>query len=100
MRELNTMLEVKQRNRCNGYYFFSPDTMRWFNSRICGELVEHCYFITSEKGPNNKREYTIRIAYENGKIGSLSQFGEYATLKRAQGALQRFIKSERVMLTL
>ena len=41
--------EVKRINAQSEHYFFSPDTMRFFNSRICGELYGNRYFVTSER---------------------------------------------------
>ena len=98
-------------------YFFSPDNMRFFNSRVNDIAwkiiiweVEKYYFITSEKN-NNKpslcydltsfinpslpknypRLYTVRSCDHKGNIKKISKFQEFKTLYHARRFLYNFI---------
>lgn len=67
--------EVKRINKESEHYFFSPDTMRFFNSRICGELYNNRYFVTSERQTDSfkhvlkPRTYTIQeFNFDTGDV--------------------------------
>lgn len=63
------MSEIKAANRAAGYFFFSPDTMRFFNSRVETGVIGGRYFITSEQyDENSPREYTARRANDDGTV--------------------------------
>jgi hypothetical protein len=59
---------IREADHRAGRYFFSPDTMRFFNSRILPTIYQGpggVYFITSEKftgssGVSAPRKYTVR----------------------------------------
>jgi hypothetical protein len=69
-----TKEQLKLRVAEQGSHFFEPATMRFFDSRLCtvagtarnvdGE--DHVYFVTSDKGPNGFRAYTIRRFHWTG----------------------------------
>lgn len=84
--------EVKEANNRAGYFFFSPDTMRFFNSRILGKLYGGRWFITSERGPYSFRRYTIRQANADGSITTVKEFGKYSTASAARAAAARIVK--------
>lgn len=68
-----TIEDIQELNETAGYYFFSPDTMRFFESKVESDLSDFGYFITSEKKcfQDYTRVYKVRqAAYEikNGKI--------------------------------
>ena len=55
-------------------YFFSPDTMRFFSSKVYSHIkeVENGFlFITSEVFGDNPRHYQLRLIYLDGSIESL-----------------------------
>ena len=55
-------------------YFFSPDTMRFFNSKVYNHIkeVENGFlFITSEVFGDNPRHYQLRLISLDGSIESL-----------------------------
>ena len=67
--------EVKRINAQSGHYYFSPDTMRFFNSRICGELINNRYFVTSERQHDSMnhamrpRQYSVReFNFDTGDV--------------------------------
>lgn len=61
------MPDLIQLNEEIGHYFFSPDTMRFFASKIESELYPSGYFITSEKRcfNDNRREFKVRFAKQD-----------------------------------
>jgi hypothetical protein len=67
--------DIKRINANKGMSFFSPNTMRFFNSRVLGEVYGNRFFITSEKPPKGKRAYTVRVFnYETGSISTIIEF--------------------------
>jgi len=79
--------DMRERNERMGNYFFSPDTMRFFKSRILGgSLFKDKYFITSEKQDyDSPRLFTVRsFDYESGEVGSVSEFQEFERLVDAK----------------
>ncbi len=63
-----TVSEIKAANAAAGYFFFSPDTLRFFRSRIGDSVyqgVGGAFFVTSEQfvssdGQRKPRRYTVR----------------------------------------
>ena len=72
----NTIAEVKRANREAGFYFFSPDTMRFFASRIESGLYKNQCFITSEKRcfSDDTRVFKVRRARPDGSIENMSEW--------------------------
>lgn len=82
-------------------HFFNPNSMRFFNSRVSKEIHKGRFFITSEKGPDNVRKYTVR-QYEittanresdgremtNLRITDASDFQQFATLSQARSYIR------------
>lgn len=77
---------VEQIRQSHQGFWFSPDTMRFFRSRIedDGNVYGGKYFVTSEKGPNSIRAYTVReydlIADE---ISTVGEFMGWSSLEDA-----------------
>jgi hypothetical protein len=77
---LHTIEEIREANHRAGLYYFSPDTMRFFKSRVSSRVYpvsDGAYFVTSEKGPNRIRAYSVRLAKDSGKISTVGEFQEY-----------------------
>jgi hypothetical protein len=81
-------------------YWFSLDNMKFFKSKIETDGIIHkngIYFISSEKGPDNKRKYTIRKGFIDSSdkldIVTIGQFQEFKSLKSAEGALKKLIQN-------
>lgn len=59
-----TIQEIERWNDWSGHYFFTPDTKRFFRSRILDEVFQGpggVYFVTSERfGPEAPRRYSVR----------------------------------------
>ena len=87
-----TMDDVKRNNREAGQFFFSPDTMKFFRSKIESKLVKGRFFITSEQaGDEHPREFTIRVydADTHG-ISTMGGFQAYKTMEEAEIAIAEF----------
>jgi hypothetical protein len=95
--------DIKRANSEAGYHWFSPETLRFFDSRI-GETVYGVwngsgsdrkpggqYFITSERqGHEYPRLYSVRrYNPETHGVDTIGNFGEYRT---SQGAAKRAIR--------
>lgn len=80
-----TMEMIKYNNERAGQYFFEPATMRFFNSKVYNEVYDGEYFVTSEKGPDGVRKYTVRRAIDRGaKIETIGEFQQFDTLAKAR----------------
>jgi hypothetical protein len=89
-----TMDDVIAANKSVGGHWFDRDTMRFFKTRIESGAValhtEDCHkarFITSEKGPDGVRKYSIREAQPDGSIDTVGEFQQYRTRDAARAAL-------------
>lgn len=60
--------EIRRANEAAGYYWFSPDTLRWFRSRIHADVYDGRYFVTSERNPSGERRYTVREVTDDGEV--------------------------------
>lgn len=96
-----SMAEVKAANEAAGCHFFDEDTMKYFNSRIYGNLILNGdYFITSESygGIASERRFTIRRARADGGIttvGGSMGFRYYDTFEDAMLGLLALRDGER-----
>jgi len=80
-RFFTSITEIRQANQAAGYSWFSPDTLRWFHSRIHADVYNGRYFVTSERNPEGVRRYTVREVTEDGDIRTAEgcEFFEYAS---------------------
>jgi len=82
----------------NGHskYWFSADTIRFFNSRIsdlCWKIKDKIYFISSEKQSEKyNRLYTIRLCLLDGEIKTVSEFQEYKTINEARNIIKGILE--------
>jgi hypothetical protein len=81
--------EIKQANKASGRHFFSPDTMRFFNSIVYDDVFPHhnlpqTFFITSEKmNGMSARYYMVRCAHPDGSMSSISKIDHKLSKTRA-----------------
>lgn len=88
------LAEIREANRVAGMHWFSPDTLRFFGTRMCahGRIFGGRYFVTSEyvgfdrRGP---RRYSVRVAGPDGAIDTVGDFGAYASRNGAIAAAKR-----------
>ncbi len=71
----SSVSQIKQLNASSGYFFFSPEAMRGFRTRVHNAVYGGCAFVTSEqfafRGRVDPREYRVRVAMQDGSIKSL-----------------------------
>lgn len=84
-----TVWDIEEANQRRGHHFFDEDTMRFFKSRILDGVYGGRFFVTSEKGPDNVRRYTVREAKADGSVDTYGDFQDYATAAQAKGAARR-----------
>ena len=66
-------VQMADRNERAGYFFFSHDTMKFFQSRIETHSTDHGVFITSEKFDTDPRHYVVRVFLENGDVRTVTE---------------------------
>lgn len=76
----------------NGHSF-TPGAMAFFKSKLQGTVyptVTLIYFVSSEKGPDDKRKYSVR-SYDpsTGNIDTVGEFQAYNTAQSANLAAYR-----------
>ena len=88
----NSMAEVKETNKKNGFHYFDAKTMKYFNSKILTPLILGKYFITSEKfissSGYSETSYTICKARENASIDRIKTFETKQSAKEHLRKLQ------------
>ena len=65
-----TLSEFVEASKDAGYHFFSDSTMRWFGTKLHGDIYGAGYFVTSEQ------DY-IGEAWDGER--TVSEFGEFST---------------------
>lgn len=90
----NTIAEIKRLNALMGRHFFTPKTMRFFDSRVESCIYTGNFFITSEKKSfsNNNRKYTVRQVRSNGTIETRGEFGDYKSFGKAVAFVEELQK--------
>lgn len=87
--------DIRAANFALGHHWFSPDTLRFFSSRIGKTVYGGRFFITSEQyNDNAPRLYSIREAKPNGAIETVGEFQGYATREAAIMAVQGMLARE------
>jgi len=87
------MAEVRRRNAEANGHWFEPGTIRFFRSRVGSTLYGGRFFISSERGPDEVRRYSIREAKEDGHIYTVGQFGRFRSWNGAAKAVRRLVKA-------
>lgn len=84
------MDDIQKRNRVGGGHWFEPSSMRFFASRVQGSFYGskdgRAYFVSSERGPNGRRAYSVRVAEPDGNIRTVGEFQGYPTGRAAHPA--------------
>jgi hypothetical protein len=89
--------DIQRANRDAGHRFFSPDTMRFFGSRVMPTVYAGRFFITSERSGfdyNSPRTYTVREFFPDASIETVGEFNAYKTPAQARAAIKR-LRDER-----
>lgn len=92
-KNIKTVVDVMSLNIERKQFFFSPDTLKFFSSRILGGQLQgrnKDLFITSEKQPSSRGEdfsrmFTIRKVNKNtGGIVTVGEFQQFGTQTKAK----------------
>lgn len=87
-----SLQEFQELNETKGFFWFKPDTMGFFKSRIETWDPDTGYFITRETNPSKITAYTIRRAdFETGNVSTIGEFHAHKTLLKAKQALQKLL---------
>jgi hypothetical protein len=84
---------IKRRNANAGHHWFSPDTLRFFSSRVLADTFEHVdgrtFFVSSERRPGDRRRYTVRVAMPDGPVHTVGEFQAFASRSGALATARR-----------
>jgi len=81
---------TNQVKRAHSGHWFEPKTMRFFKSRVLLRVYGGRYFVTSEKGPNGVRAYSVREVTEDGSdISTVGEFQGWPTEATAKAEATR-----------
>lgn len=90
--------DIKYENKKAGFFFFSPDTIKFFASKFVAgsirETPDYCYFITSEKKcfDDYTRVFSVRkFDKKNGDIETVEDCHGLATKAEAQSKIDDII---------
>ena len=95
-----TIAQVKAANKAAGQFWFGPDTMRYWNSRVESDVIGGRYFLTSERSNDydDARRYSIREAMLDGSIETRGDFRQYDTKAEAKHAAMQLLKADAYMV--
>lgn len=94
------MRDIERASERGSRHWFSPNTMRFFRSRVGGfgyltDDGSKAYFVSSEQfessmGDRADRRYTVRVCeMKTGEIDTVGEFQQYASRSGADKAAQR-----------
>lgn len=90
MNEIQTTEELRNYADRAGSFFFRPDTMRYWRSRVMDGIYGGAYFVTSEQMPGYERRYTVRRFTLNDdetiSFDTVGEFQEFSTRAQAVSA--------------
>ena len=81
-------------------HWFDHDTMRFFRTRLPQVAYRHAdgraLFVSSEKGLNGVRAYSVRQQTADGSVNTVGEFMAYGTKAQAMRALNLELQTERI----
>jgi hypothetical protein len=99
-KNIEEIIEALEAHERRGGYFFTPEIVRFFSSRIYRRyhpsgVIAGRYFITSEKwNAFAPRLYTVRRAEDDGAITTVGEFAAHRTPKQAVKAAYEAANAE------
>ncbi len=79
-----TLDDVMAANAAIGNHWFDLSTLAFFKTWFESGLIAGHRFITSEKGPDGRRRYTVRDARPDGTIDTIGEFRQFTTRDEAR----------------
>lgn len=98
-RGVRSIAGIKRANRAAGLYWFEPDTIQFFNSRVMADVYPtpegDAYFVSSEQYDDDApRLYTVRKFFKtSGRIDTVGEFQGYATADDARAAIRELLSA-------
>lgn len=93
-----TIAQIMAANAAAGRFFFSPDALRFFRSRVSDRTHlardGRTFFVTSERGPYGARRYTVRVTTDGREIDTMGEFQAYRDGRTAHAAAAHFARGE------
>lgn len=92
--------DIKRENEAEGFFFFSPDTMRFFRSRVMCDTFKAksgagVYFVTSDQQRGEARLFTVRrFEIESADIRTVDKLQKFASRSGALAAAKRAAEAE------
>lgn len=82
-----SLSEIRRANELAGLYFFSPDTLRFFRSRVSDRIHRGpggIFLVTSEQAPDSPRRWTVRRFHpETASVDTVGAFEAYGNAAEA-----------------
>ena len=72
---------IKAENAVNGFYFFEPALLRFFDGRVSSQTFGR-YFVTSERFRGLHSDDGPRLM-DGGSVATIGEFQQHATLHEA-----------------
>ena len=70
-----TITQMARANKAIGQFWFDKDSMAFFNTKIVGSPDAFNMFVTSERNPEGKTAYNLRLfAYHSSKVITVGDF--------------------------
>lgn len=82
----HTIAEIKTANKAAGHHWFDEETIAFFDSEYYGPVYGEGLFVSSEKGSDGVRLYSVRRADEQGRVMTVGKFQGYPSLREARKA--------------
>lgn len=85
--QFDTVDSLSRAVSSSGSHFFCGDTLRWWKSKVYDDLYDGRFFVTSERGPDDNRVYSVRWVYggDDGLRLSVNRFDQwFDTLRQAR----------------
>lgn len=104
--KLQTRNQMARKNKAEGHYWFTPETLRFFDGRIESSSNEYGLFVTSEqfhdhRGNSEPRRYTVRqFRHDTGQVETVGEFQEYASFDGASRAVAELTERAEGLSTL
>jgi hypothetical protein len=83
-----SIAEIVTANKEAGQYFFSPDTMAFWGSKVETDVIEGCYFVTSEDNyDRSEKVFKVRKALPDGRVNTVEYKGLYEVTRTLDMAI-------------
>lgn len=92
-----SLKEIETANAESGHHWFSPATIKFFETRTYDMILHGRYFVSSELPPHGRRIYKVRYADHVGRIRTVADpqldLGGFATFTAARRWLHQQVES-------